>query len=215
MIEKKNRGTLFSCQSENSFSGKEVILEMPREALYEDLDFVYSAGSKVTGTYSSLHHIHNELTPIQSYCQLSIKTNGLPSELSSKAVIVKVEDSGRFSSRGGKWEEGFVTTKIREFGDYTVTVDTTAPVIRPVNIVPGKNVSKQQSIVMKISDNLSGIRYYRGTINNQWILMDYDAKSNQLTYLFDERIKAGKNTFKLVVKDDVGNESSYQATITK
>lgn len=69
--------------------------------------------------------------------------------------------------------------------------------------------------MVKISDDLSGIKYYRATLNGKWILMEYDAKSNSLTYFFDEMIKPGKNIFKLVVRDDVGNESVYTATLSR
>jgi hypothetical protein len=76
-------------------------------------------------------------------------------------------------------------------------------------------VGKQQNLVFKISDNLSGIQSYRGTLNGKWILMDYDAKSSLLVYSFDDRIRPGKNSFRLVVKDAVGNETVYQATLTR
>ena len=96
-----------------------------------------------------------------------------------------------------------------------VMVDTIHPVIRPVNISPGKNVSRQNTIRIKISDNLSGIKSYRGTINGKWILMDFDAKNQLLTYAFDDRIHPGKNEFILTVKDYVGNETVYKASLIK
>ena len=133
----------------------------------------------------------------------------------SSAVIVRVSESNHPSSVGGKWENGFLKAKIREFGDYTVMVDTTRPVIRPVNIAPNKKVSGQHTIQMKISDNLSGIKSYRGTMNGKWILMDFDSKTATLTYDFDDRMKPGKNEFRLVVRDAVGNESQYKAFLTR
>jgi hypothetical protein len=82
-------------------------------------------------------------------------------------------------------------------------------------VAQNKNVSKQETLSFKISDNLSGIRSYRGTLNGKWILMDFDAKSNLLVYAFDDRIKPGKNNLRLVVRDAVGNETVYQATLTR
>jgi len=84
-----------------------------------------------------------------------------------------------------------------------------------VNVKPGKNVSRQGSIMLKISDNLSGIKSYRGTMNGKWILMDYDAKSNLLTYFIDERMPKGKNSFHLVVTDSVGNKTVYDASLIR
>lgn len=214
-VTKSLTGTLFSCKSENHFVHDDIKLNLPQDALYDDLDFNYSVTSRVHGTYSSLYHLQNEFTPIHSFCSLSIKPEGLPMKLTSKALIVLVESPGHFSSQGGTWENGWVTTQIREFGNYAVMVDTIPPVIRPLNIFNNKNISHQSFIMVKISDDLSGIKYYRGTLNGKWILMDYDSKSNSLTYFFDERVKRGKNTFRLVVRDGVGNESVYTATLSR
>jgi hypothetical protein len=126
-----------------------------------------------------------------------------------------VEGTNHFSGRGGKWDNGYIRTQIREFGDYTIAVDTTPPVIRPLNISPGKILGKSGTISLRISDNLSGIQSYRGTLNGKWILMDFDAKSGKLVYSVDDRIRPGKNNFRLSVKDGVGNESIYQAVLIR
>ena len=139
----------------------------------------------------------------------------LPARLGPKAVIVSVEPGNKFISRGGTFENGWVTVKIRDFGNYTVAVDTVPPVIRPVNIFPNKKVKKQSAIMVKVSDNLSGIKTYRGTLNGKWILMDYDEKNRLLTYRFDELMKPGSNRFSLTVTDATGNSSHYQATLIR
>jgi hypothetical protein len=92
--------------------------------------------------------------------------------------------------------------------------DTLAPVIKPLNITNNKNISAQQSIRISISDNLSGIKSYRGTLNGKWILMDYDPKNKLLEYHFDELLNQGVNRFSLEVADDAGNKSSYNALLT-
>ena len=43
-----------------------------------------------------------------------------------------------------------------------------------------------QELGRKLKDNFSGIGKYEGFLNNEWILLDFDAKSNLLTYHFDE-----------------------------
>lgn len=214
-VAKKPVGTMFSCTTPNRYATGDVVLELPADALYVDLDFIYTSSEPPANGYSRIHHLQNELTPVQSLCDLSIKTTGLPKNLESKALIVKVDGPARYSTRGGKFENGFVKTQIREFGDFMVMTDVTPPVIKPVNIAPGKNISRQSTIRVKISDNLAGIKSYRGTINGKWILMDFDAKSSLLTYAFDDRIQKGKNNFVLTVRDNVGNESVYKATLIR
>lgn len=209
------KGTMMSCGRINQFSAEGLVLDLPADALYEDLDFIYSTTPAIHGSYSPVHHLENEWVPIHSGCSLAIRPYGIQPSLMSKAIIVKVEGNGQFTGKSSKLENGFIKTQIRDFGNYTVAVDTTPPVIRPVNVSQNKNVGKQHNLAFRITDNLSGIQSYRGTLNGRWILMDFDAKSGQLIYTFDDRIKPGKNNFHLVVKDAAGNETSYQATLTR
>jgi hypothetical protein len=212
---KKPKGTLLNCGKVNHFSTEGLTFDLPADALYEDLDFICTASAAVPRSFSPVYHLQNEDVPIHSSCTLSIKADGVPTALAGKALIVKVDEKYHFSSKSSKIENGAIKAQIREFGNYTVAIDTTPPVIRPVNVGQNKNVSKQQTLGFKISDNLSGIQSYRGTLNGKWILMDFDAKSKNLIYSFDDRIKPGKNNFRLVVRDAVGNETVYQATLTR
>ena len=55
------------------------------------------------------------------------------------------------------------------------------------------------------------LRPYSATINDEWVLMEYEPKSNKLTHYFKKYLKAGKHVFKLVVYDSVNNATEYQA----
>ena len=82
-----------------------------------------------------------------------------------------------------------------------------------MNIKNQKIITKQKSIKIKISDELSGIQSYKGTLNDQWILMEYDVKNDLLIYHFDKNLKQGSNNFKLKVTDKKGNKSIYQTEL--
>ena len=49
------------------------------------------------------------------------------------------------------------------------------------------------SIRVNIKDDLSGIKSYRGEIDNKWILMEYDPKRERLTHYFDKNLSKGKH----------------------
>jgi murein DD-endopeptidase MepM/ murein hydrolase activator NlpD len=208
-------GTLLACGKNNHFSSDGLTFDLPADALYEDLDFIFSTSPPVHGSFSQVYHLQNDLVPLHSACTINIKADGVPKTLLSKALVVKVEPNGHFIGRISRSENNYITAQIREFGNYTISVDTTQPVIRPLNVSQNKNVSRQQTLAFKISDNLSGIHYYRGTLNGEWILMDFDAKNDLLVYDFDDRIKPGKNNFRLVIRDGVGNERIYHASLTR
>lgn len=213
--EESPDGALITWKNDNRFEKMGLILEVPKEAVYEDFYLGYKELAPPGEAKSPMFQLHDRYTPLHTYCQLSIRIAGLPDKLTGKAVIASVGSNGKFTSVGGKFQGGWITARIREFGKYTVVLDTRPPVITPVNISQHKNVQKQRTIRMKISDDLSGIDTYRGTLNGKWILMDYDAKNRLLEYTFDHRLRPGRNEFRLVVTDAVGNSSVYTATLTR
>ena len=75
-------------------------------------------------------------------------------------------------------------------------------------------VIRFEQLKIKISDELSGINNYDGTLNGQWILMEYDVKNNLLIYHFDKHLKQGSNNFELKVTDKKGNQANYKAELT-
>lgn len=209
------KGTWMPCKEPNTFRSDGVELNIPEGVLYEDLDFIYSVEARTSKIYSKRHTLHNNQTPLHTFCDLSIRAEGLPSKLRPKALVVRLNNAGAFSAVGGKWDQGWMRVRIRDFGTYAVAVDTVAPVIKAVNIPKKKIITKNVTIKMKITDNLSGIDTYRGTLNGKWILMDFDAKRNMLIYTIDDRIRKGKNAFRLVVTDKCGNKKEYNATLTR
>ena len=52
-------------------------------------------------------------------------------------------------------------------------------------------------------------------VNDKWVLADYDAKNRLLMYQIDSHIKKGRNDFKVIVTDMVGNESVYQTILQR
>jgi hypothetical protein len=213
--EKPACSAVFTYKTDNLFQKDGIRLEVPREAVYEEFPFEFSEMPALTGSFSPVFQVHNTLTPLHTWAKLSLKCEGLPANIRSKALVALVSGKNRLSSVGGEFSNGWITAKIREFGKFVVVTDTKPPVIVPVNIAKSKNVRKQTSIRIKISDNMSGISTYRGTLNDKWVLMEYDAKNNLLVYTFDEKIKAGRNQFRLVVTDAVGNSSTYDATLQR
>jgi len=205
----------FKWNEENSFKSGDLDIHLPNGVLYNDLGFRYTREPRTGNLFSAIHGLHDRFTPLHTYCDLKIKPEGLKSRYHSKAIIVKADGEKR-SSVGGKWENGFVTTRIREFGRYAVMVDTIAPVITPRNVYNNKNIAAQKEIFIKIYDNLSGIDKYRATINGKWVLMEYDAKKRLLIYhIEDATMPRGRNTFVLEVKDAVGNKAAFTAVLIR
>ena len=104
-------------------------------------------------------------------------------------------------------------TKLKDMGDYTLERDSIPPKIVPSNFKPNQWLSKFKFLKIKISDDFSGIKSYRGNINGEWVLFEYEPKGNLLTYDFsDKTFKLSKHKLELEVVDNVGNKSVYKTT---
>lgn len=200
----------FYFDSVNTFKALGMELQMPDFALYRDIDFMYSSKTKTKQTYSAIHSIHRNTEPLQRDYTLSITPDSVPENIKDKLLIVSFNSNNNPVSEGGKFESGTVTTKTKSFGSFAVMADTTKPKITPVNITRDGDLTAAKTIKVKISDNLSGISYYRGSIDGKWVLMEYDAKNSLLTYTFDYTVPKGKRWFELTVSDGKQNTITYE-----
>ena len=208
--QKTNRVKPFHYNQENEYLNQNLRVFLPKGILYSDIDFNYSKSPKPTA-YSDLHNIHTRLTPIHDVFSLWIRPDkAIPAHLRDKALIV----SSNGVSVGGSYDpvDGFVKANPKAFGSYYVTLDTIAPVIRPLNIAEEKSMAGIAKISLKISDNLSGIQSFNGYIDGQWVLMEYDLKTSSLWHTFDYRTSPGKHQFQLIVTDRKGNSKTYTAS---
>jgi len=206
----------FTIEGPNFFMDKTITIDVPPFALYGDMHFDYKilpAGKNGPG---HVYQIGEESVPLQKNILLTFNNPEIPSGLENKTTAIIIDDKGKTTSMGGKFENGKFILKTRAFGIYGLGVDTIAPKINPVNIFPNKDLSTYNTFSIKISDDLAGIKTYRGTIDNKWILLEYEPKKSTLTYRFDnDRVKPGKHEFKLEVSDGLGNKANYSAAFIR
>jgi murein DD-endopeptidase MepM/ murein hydrolase activator NlpD len=202
----------WSFYKKNIFKRDDISIEVPADALYNDLQFTYSVSGRLKGTFSQVYHIHNRLTPVHKAFTLKIVADSLPAKYRQKALLGTFSPKGEIISAGGSYVDGAVTASLRSFGDYFVYVDTIAPTIRSINLANGKDMSKEKSIRFKVDDEFSGIGKIRGTINGKWVLFDYDPKNKLIMYEFDaERLEQKRNQIlEITIIDQMGNANSKQ-----
>ena len=210
-IESKN-AIKFDYERDNSLKNNNIELFIPEGALYSTINFEYKSGKNLENTYSLLHRVHNKNTPLQIPIDIKIKTINLPMPLQKKALIASFDiKTGKFSSKGGNFEKGWVNTTSLTFGDFCVVVDTIAPSIRSLSIKDDA-LAEKNIIRFKITDDFSGIKSYEGTIDGKWVLFQYDSKRDLLFYYFDDKIKSGKNhKLLLTVEDAKGNINTFSS----
>jgi hypothetical protein len=210
--------SVFVCDQPNLWKTDEFKIELPENALYKNLKFQYQAKEAANGYYSAVHQIHNKTVPLHKSGTVSIKTKNLPESLAEKALLVNINpENGKFTSAGGKYENGWITSEIRTFGNYAVRVDTVPPTILPLSIAKKTSLTEPEKIRFEIKDDLAGIGTIEGLIDGKWTLFEYDAKNNLITHYFDaERFEMNKqHSFKLTVTDNKGNSSVYEGSFYK
>ena len=207
-----NSGVLFLYDEPNYFESDRLIIKIPEGALYQDLMFEYDVSDKMDGLVSKTHHIHNKFTPVHKYYNISIKPDSLSERLLQKVYIVRYDNKKEIAC-GGEVFNDYITTRVNSFGDYCIRIDTIPPEIKPVNLKNGMSLSSLSQIKFKINDEGSGIKSYTGTLDDNWILFNYDPKRELLMYNFDEHITKGSHLLRLEVFDNKGNSNVFESQI--
>ena len=208
--EIKTEGTeLFHWVADNRFGAKGIRMALPKGNLYDDLYFRYSVKEDST-KLADIHILHNRPVTIHKSAQLSLRLRIDTLENKQQYGIVRIQ-KGRQSWIGGTYRNGWIDADIRELGNYTISQDTQAPTITPLNA--NLWISKQ-AFTFRLSDNLSGVQTYRGEIDGQYVLFEMNNKS-VITYHFDkERLERGKHALRLTATDAAGNQSEYTYSFT-
>ena len=204
---------VFYHNRENEYSNPEFKINVPANGLFDTVYFNYTASLATDADiYSKVHWVDKNTTQAFQWFRISLKAENLNPKFRDKAVIVYKDPDGQEVSRGGKYDNGFITGKAREFGMYYVKIDTTPPSITPVNIPTAKNPKPLQKWTFKIDDNLSGIAGYDTYLDGQWVETDYDAKSYTLIHTPRPHLPPGEHAFRVVVRDERNNVAEYTAS---
>ncbi len=216
----QNKSTLiapvnaFDCLIENQFTNADVDLLFPAAAFYDDLLFTYKKTGTLKGTFSALHHLGDATVPLQKAMVIKINAAALPAKLREKACLVSIDKKGGLAYEGGTYVNGNILGESKHLGNFTIAVDTTPPKIASfVKALAGDTIidlHRVNVLKFKITDNLSGIKKYRATIDGNWVLCEYDAKNDLLFHAFDGTLQAGVHHFKLQVTDDKNNTTEFK-----
>jgi len=207
----------FSYSEANTFDEDGIRLEFPAHAFYDNLYFSYSSDTMPLNGYSRVHHLHHPYFPLHKSYTIWIKPDSLPDRLKNNALIARISDDGQLSSIGGIWTGTELRTRTRTFGSFVVAVDTIPPTIQARNLDINDPSRVGKKIIFTISDDFSGIRSYRATLDGKWILFEYDGKTQILFHDTDpELFPKGKEKELIIrVTDQVGHLTEYRKMIVR
>lgn len=205
---------MIDCKKGGFFEKEDFLMYFPNNALYTDFEPNYKKRASTSPRFfSDIHTIGDKEIPLHTMCDITIKINNDTIKDKNKYIVAMVNPNGTVGRTiAANYVDGFMVGKTRLLGSYAVITDKTKPHIGALRT---KKLTANPRIVLKIYDGLSGISSYNGYIDGQWVLFEYDAKTQtvfcNLRELNIERNK--QHEFKFVVKDKCGNEAIFKRNI--
>jgi hypothetical protein len=199
----------------STFVDEDIRLRFRSNTFYERIPFTFRKEDTLYRKFSPTYVVHDPLVPVHRRYTLSLDVSGVPERYRHKAVVVRRDHHKRRRSEGGTVQGEWITARPRYFGAFFVDVDTLSPRVTPINIYNGANMRRKSAILVRISDNLSGIADFDAYIDGEWALMEYDGKNALLSYEFPDDFPSGTHSFRLVVSDGRGNSSRMEVTFRR
>jgi Membrane proteins related to metalloendopeptidases len=197
---------VFEWDKTNYLQEPGLSLVVPKGMLYDDVSLNYEVEAD-SGAVSFTYRLNDKPVSLHAGCELRIGLRRKPVADTAKYYVARITPKGGKYSVGGKYENGYMKTVIRELGTYAVAVDTVPPEIIPVN----KNLwGRTGKIVYRLKDKGAGIASYRGTIDGKYALFGRPniVKSYWECTLDPKYVKkGGKHVVEFTVSDHCGNES--------
>lgn len=178
----------------------------PANTFYDDF---YIDLEKGTDTV----RLHNDNVAVHRSFTITFDVDNYSEEERKQLFIARLDQRSRPQHTSTYKRGTTFTARTRNLGTYTLAKDTVAPKISPRNFKEKQWLNNYSYLSVLVSDDLSGIDTYSATLNGEWILMEYEPKSNTLTYNFDDMILDKKEcNLQLTVTDNVGNSTIFEST---
>lgn len=204
-----NKAYKLEAKKFQKFSKKGVTVAFPKNTFYKDTHIDFSVDKKTVT-------VHQDVIPLdKSYTLTFDMSNYTEKEKQFLYIAKHLSDEYSYYVNTRKRDSTFFTTT-KTLGKYGLRKDTIQPTIKPLYFKENQDLTKHKTLKVKIKDNGSGVKNYRATLNDEWILMEYDHKNGELTYDFkDKKLFGNQHIFKIVVADNVGNTKTLSVPFYK
>jgi murein DD-endopeptidase MepM/ murein hydrolase activator NlpD len=204
---------LFYWDTLNIWSGKFSEIVFDKGTLFSDECLLINESDSSGNTIHPVLHIFNE-NELSGFYKIRMKAH-LSTEEVTDLTIAKSTGKGKYSGLRTTFTDGYFEAYSRSFGTFLLMRDTIPPKIEPEKIPANGAVTSLKKLTFKVTDDICGIDSYNAYINGEWVLLEYDLKSDQMFYVMDEKMPAGKSAFKIVVTDFCGNIGIWEKTLIR
>ena len=163
---------------------------------------------------NNLLHVDKDSIPLLKGITIKMDVSRYNDSIRNRTYIGRIGENKKSSFVSSKKEENYIIAKVNNLGDFMIKVDSIKPNISVIDISDNQWISNRKNLRIKISDNESGVKNYRGTINDKWILLEYNPMKGILSYDFNDNVNRddAKNVLEIKIEDNVGNEKKLIKT---
>lgn len=194
-------GDLVPAGSQHSFLSDTYSLKFGKRTLFDTV-YIQSKHAIDKATGWEILGVNKDNIPLKGSIEVELQPL-LSYDSLQEYHVYQVNNPKYPAFIGGEWEGEKIRFDFSSFGKFTLLRDSEAPTIKSRPI-------KENVISFIISDDLSGVKSYKASIDGKWLLMNYDKKRN---LIWSERLnksKPLKGEFALTVTDYAGNEQVFQ-----
>ncbi len=192
---------------DNIYNVGSTTVYFPAHTFYEDFYI------NLSHTADSIVSIHQKTVPVHKKYTLTFDVSKYSSEEKKQLFIAYLNYKNIPIHQKTYKKDNTFATKTRNLGNFTLVKDSVPPTIVAKNFTDKKWLSNYKYLKLIITDDLSGIKKYTATINDKWILMEYEPKTNTLTYNFNDiDFTETQHNLKVIVTDNVGNSTTFTST---
>lgn len=195
-------------QNEHSYVKDGVSVFVPENTFYDDFYVKFDVKNNEL-------YFHDESVAMNNPVTITFDVSKIAQQDRAKMFIGNMDRGNLEYNNTFKKEDSF-SIKVKKLGKFLLAKDTIAPKIYSPNFKEAEQIDSLKTLKISISDDLSGISEYEAYLNGKWILMEYESKLNRLTHYFsDDMYQDGRNEFKLIVRDNLGNSSIFESYFLK
>lgn len=187
----------------NIFERSQFELFTTEKTIYDTITVNFSETNNNAGdAISPLFNFMGSSIPSHDSVTVRIKPETLPEEWKNRIVIKNVFGTRTYVEKA-EWQNGWYSTKFRQFGTYQLFIDKEPPTIN----APATNLSSASRIVFIPRDNFNTIKKFRVELDGKWLRFSND-KGKTWLYSFDEHFPRGSHELKVTVEDEAGNKTT-------
>jgi hypothetical protein len=203
LLPKKKSMNLMNPIMDYLYEYKSSSVYFPKETFYKEVS-IYS--EQVGDTLK----VGEDIIPLKKSFEVSFSIPKMDSLKSTQSFIGKFDLKGKSRFLSNKIKNGVLEGSSKTLGNFMIFRDSIAPEILPINFKNKQWLSNYNFLKLKIDDDFTGIKSYRGELDGQWILLEYEPKNKTLIYDLND-LTSDKALHQLTIKaeDLVGNKTEY------